>query len=193
MSRLKIKNWKSHQHYKDRCPPWIKLHRSLLDDKAFMLLADASKLQLILIWLLASESDDGSVPADPKEIAWRLRRKNINLKPLIDAGFLVDADNVLADCKQVADPEREGERERETEKRQSYGEFGNVLLTEDEHSKLRDSYKDRLDDAIDVLDAYIEQKGKRYKNHYAVMRRGGWVWERVHEHRPKSIGEACTL
>jgi hypothetical protein len=37
---LTIKNWSEFQHYKDRNPPWIKLHRALLDDYAFAALPD---------------------------------------------------------------------------------------------------------------------------------------------------------
>jgi hypothetical protein len=40
------------------------------------------------------------------------------VKPLIDKGFFVIASGVLAECKQVAIPELETEREKETEKRQ---------------------------------------------------------------------------
>ena len=29
---LRIKNWSEFQHYKDRAPPWVKLHHSLLDN-----------------------------------------------------------------------------------------------------------------------------------------------------------------
>ena len=31
-ARLHIKNWGEFQHYKKRNPPWIKLHKKLLDD-----------------------------------------------------------------------------------------------------------------------------------------------------------------
>jgi hypothetical protein len=40
------------------------------------------------------------------------------VKPLIDKGFFIVASGVLADCKQLAIPEIETEREIETEKRQ---------------------------------------------------------------------------
>ena len=40
---MKPKNWSHFQHYKDRCPPWIKLHKELLNDRAFMTLPTASK------------------------------------------------------------------------------------------------------------------------------------------------------
>jgi hypothetical protein len=119
---LKPKNWEKFQHYKDRCPPWIKLHRDLLNDREFMRLPLASKALAPLLWLLASESKDGCFQADSEELEFRLRiaSKDIDagLKPLIDKGFFVVASGVLADSLQVAIPERETEREGETEERQ---------------------------------------------------------------------------
>lgn len=116
---LKPKNWDKFQHYKDRCPPWIKLHRDLLNDRVFASLPIASKALAPLLWLLASESKDGSFDAASEELAFRLHiaSKDIEqgLKPLIDNGFFVDASTMLAPCLQPAIPERETERETETE------------------------------------------------------------------------------
>ena len=118
---LKPKNWEKFQHYRDRCPPWIKLHRDLLNDRAYMNLPLASKAIAPLLWLLASESKDGSFNAASDELAFRLRiaSKDIEsgLKPLIDNGFFVDASTMLAPCLQLAIPERETETETETEKK----------------------------------------------------------------------------
>jgi len=120
MMKLIPKNWKEFQHYKDRCPPWIKLHRDLLNDREFMGLPLASKALAPLLWLLASEEKDGCFQADSEELVFRLRvaSKDIEagLKPLIDKGFFLVASGVLADCQQDAIPERETERETETEK-----------------------------------------------------------------------------
>lgn len=63
--------------------------------------------------------------------------------------------------------------------KQSYGEFGKVKLTDEEHAKLAERYGDKLETAIDFLDSYMESKGKRYASCYAVMKKGGWVWEKV--------------
>ena len=119
---LKPKKWETFQHYRDRCPPWIKLHRDLLNDREFMCLPLASKALAPLLWLLASESKDGCFQADSDELEFRLRiaSKDIDagLKPLIDKGFFVIASGVLAECLQDAIPERETETEGETEKRQ---------------------------------------------------------------------------
>jgi len=114
---LKPKNWEKFQHYRDRCPPWIKLHRDLLNDRAYMNLPIASKAIAPLLWLLASESKDGSFNAASEELAFRLRIASkdieLGLKPLIDNGFFVDASTMLAPCLQLAIPERETERETE--------------------------------------------------------------------------------
>ena len=60
------------------------------------------------------------------------------------------------------------------------GEFGRVMLTDDEYSRLVAAHgKDKADKGVAVLDGYIEGGGKRYRNHYAVMNATSWVWERV--------------
>ena len=116
---MKPKNWSHFQHYKDRCPPWIKLHKELLNDRAYMTLPTASKALAPLLWLLASESKDGTFDASIDELVFRLRMPESDiktgLKHLIDKGFFVDDSNVLADRYQDAIPETETETERESE------------------------------------------------------------------------------
>ena len=118
--RLVPKNWDTFQHYRDRCPPWIKLHRDLLNDRAFIMLPTASKALAPLLWLLASESRDGSFNASLQELEFRLRMSSDDitsgLKSLIEAGFFLDASTMLAPCLQDAIPEREGEGEGEAER-----------------------------------------------------------------------------
>jgi hypothetical protein len=60
---LTPKNWSSFQHYKDRAPAWIKLHRGLLDDFEFSSLPVASRALAPLLWLLASEFEGGAIDA----------------------------------------------------------------------------------------------------------------------------------
>lgn len=115
-----VKNWTEFQHYKDRSPPWIKLHKGLLDNYDFQCLPVASKALAPMIWLLASEDLDGRVDCAPEKLAFRLRTNtddvNAGLKPLIDAGFLIASLNgdskVIAPRKQVAVPETETETEK---------------------------------------------------------------------------------
>ena len=122
--KLKPKNWSKFQHYNHRTPPWIKLHRDLLNNRDFMGLDLASKGLAPLLWLLASESPDGTFDASTEELVFRLRvsTKDVvsGLKPLIDKGFFevieADASIVLAPCLQHATSERERETEIETER-----------------------------------------------------------------------------
>ena len=117
---LQPKNWGVFQHYKDRCPPWIKLHRDLLNDRVFMCLPLASKALAPLLWLLASESKDGTFDGSLDELVFRLhitpKDYEEGIKPLIHNGFFVVASGVLAECYQDAIPETEGERETETKR-----------------------------------------------------------------------------
>ncbi len=127
MPRLIVKNWSSFQHYKDRAPPWIKLHKGLLDNYEYQRLPIASRALAPMLWLLASESEDGSIEYDCDKIAFRLRttKEEVTeaIEPLIQAGFLAvlgGAINPLADCKQGAMPEKEAEAYKpEAEKRES--------------------------------------------------------------------------
>ena len=50
--------------------------------------------------------------------------------------------------------------------KKSYGEFNNVLLTDEEYAKLE---KSNLLTYIDTLSSYIASKGKKYKSHYATI------------------------
>lgn len=117
MAQGKIKNWGEFQHYKDRSPPWIKLHRSFLDNYEFACLPLASKALAPLLWLLAAESSDGSVRIDPEWLAFRLRWPVADvvagLKPLCDGGFIEVASDALAGRLQEACLETETETEGE--------------------------------------------------------------------------------
>ena len=50
-----------------------------------------------------------------------------------------------------------------------YGEYNNVLLTDDELEKLKGEYKDWAD-RIERLSSYVASTGKKYKSHYATIR-----------------------
>lgn len=86
---LTIKNWDKFQHYGKRNPPWIKLHRAILDDYSFCELPDAAKGHLVLLWLYASQNN-GSVPHDVAFLERKLSIRSLNLELLIDHGFLVN-------------------------------------------------------------------------------------------------------
>jgi len=118
---MRIKNWEKFQHYKDRRPPWIKLYRDLLDKRDFGLLSGDAAKHLIMLWLIASESDDGELPGID-DLAYRLRitpQKMTKSISELSQWVESDASNTLAPCQQHAcsETETETERERETEAR----------------------------------------------------------------------------
>lgn len=144
---LTPKNWDNFQHYKHRSPPWIKLHRNLLDDMQYQRLPVASKALAPMLWLLASESHDGVIHRTPEEIAFRLRMTEKEvisaIKPLIDNGFFIEDSNMLAECVQDATTEREKSRvrvEKEKEKEIDTPDGVSPLVFED-FKKLRKSLK----------------------------------------------------
>jgi len=114
---LRIRNWKKHQHYSFRKPPWIKLYREILDDVEWHKLSGESAKGLVMLWLIASE-DDGRLP-DSAALAFRLRISENRVNALLsDCSHWIEghASKMLAECKQYAIPEKETELEIEREK-----------------------------------------------------------------------------
>lgn len=116
------KGWADFQHYKDRAPPWIKLHKTLLDNYEYQSLPVASRALAPMLWLLASDYQDGAIDALPVKLAFRFRMTEQELldavKPLIHNGFFVvlkDDSNALAGCEHIACLEAETEIKKETE------------------------------------------------------------------------------
>lgn len=89
MNRLVVANWGKFQHYRDRNPPWIKLHTSLLDDYDYQKLNDRAKWQLLSIWLMAARQDN-RIPDDRSWIAsiLHISPEDLELELLVDSGWL---------------------------------------------------------------------------------------------------------
>ena len=122
---LSIPDWDKLQHYKDRTPPWIKLHNELLESYEFECLPDASKAHLLCIWLLASRTGNKINP-DPRWIGRKIgANSKVDIDALIESGFLQlnqplqtveqDASKMLQTVEQDAIPEREGEKRESRE------------------------------------------------------------------------------
>lgn len=120
--RITPKNWGDFQHYKDRDPPWIKLHKKLLDDFEFQGLPVASRALAPMLWLLASEDKDGVINANEAKLAFRFRMSvgelTDALMPLIQSKFFSverDDSEVIAPRKHDAMPETETQGQTETQ------------------------------------------------------------------------------
>jgi hypothetical protein len=68
---IAIRNWRKFQHYKDRRPPWVKLHVEILDDYEFGSLPVASRLAGLLLLALAARRDN-KLPDNPARLAMQL-------------------------------------------------------------------------------------------------------------------------
>lgn len=116
MRYISIKDFEKQQHYKDRRPPWIKLHAEILDDYQFLCLQDASKAHLMLLRLLASKLGN-RIPYDPVFLFERLGATvQVDIQELEQQGFIElseDDSKPLASRKQSAMLETETEAERE--------------------------------------------------------------------------------
>ena len=98
---ITIINWSKYQSYKDRKPPWIRFHRSMLDNYEFQMMSAESRALLPMLWLLACEAEDptsGEINLEVKVIAYRLRRDEKVIKKSVaeleTSGFIACADSV---------------------------------------------------------------------------------------------------
>lgn len=70
-----------------------------------------------------------------------------------------------------ADSDSDSVRDSDIDKKNmkhKYGEFKNVLLTNDEYEKIKTSFTD-YNEKIENLSMYIKSKGAKYKSHYATI------------------------
>ncbi len=107
-----------------------------------------------------------------------VRTKKDNVRQEIEKEIEKDID-IKKDTKKTPTP-----------KKNKYGEFNNVLLTDDEYSKILERGIPR-NDYIERLSAYIEQTNKKYKSHYATIlnwyRRDNKEQEKVEIKNPPNI------
>ena len=157
---IKISNWSSYQSYKDRKPPWIRFHKSMLDNYEFHMMSVNSRAILPMLWLLASEDDDptsGLIKDSYKKIAFRLR---CNEKEIVRAtqecaenGFIQVIENQaciesvhdpLRNRISTVTPETEAEtyrEETETELMFKFEEFWNLYGIKKGRAKCEVSFK----------------------------------------------------
>ncbi len=63
----------------------------------------------------------------------------------------------------------EEEKKKRKEIKHKYGKYKNVLLKNEEYQKLKDKFKNKVDDWIKKLDEGIELKGYKYSSHYMAI------------------------
>ena len=87
MNYLVLRNWGEFQHYKDRNPPWIKFHNSILDDYIFCKMPDAHKWHIVASFLLASRTEN-RIPADSAWISAKIgATSKVSIDDLLASGM----------------------------------------------------------------------------------------------------------
>lgn len=139
-----VRNWRRFQHYKDRNPPWIKLHFELLSSQDWVMLADASRVLAVACMLVASRNE-GKIDCSPKGLAYLQRVAYLNgppdVNPLIECGFLEPASRVLADASAMladARPETETETEEDSAKADAPASVARVSPGKEEVQSAKD-------------------------------------------------------
>lgn len=140
---MRIKNWGEYQHFKDRNPPWIKLYRHLLNDMEWHQLDMQSSKILVMLWLLAAESKDGSLPS-LDIIVFRLRLPKSAIEstiPKLSHWLIFDDIELISGCHQGDAPEKRRDRDRDREeKRKSFEEFWSMYPRKTGKGKAEDSW-----------------------------------------------------
>lgn len=184
--KLIPKNWETFQHYKDRSPTWVKLHKNLLDDMAFQRLPVGARALAPMLWLLASESVTGVFNGSIEELSFRLRQSekeiSVALEALIQAGFFLvyqDASNPLADCytpsivvAQLGSPEK---RREETEKDTDSPEGVSTSVWADFKKHRRAKKSPITDTAIEGIRREADKAGWTLENALAESCARGWT------------------
>ena len=196
MSDAIVKNWEKYQHYKDRNPPWIKLHVHTLNDLEFMTLAPASKCLLMLLWILASEAK-GTVNLDLTFLRFRLHWPKLShkeIKPLITGGF-IDLQADASNCYPEAYKEEAYKEEAET----YFGDFWSAYPRKTGKGKAKriwsklKNHKDLLSAILSALEwqakseQWTKESGAFIPHPSTYLNEGRWEDEAPKEGDPNEV------
>ena len=108
---------------------------------------------------------------------YRAKQKSIeatgNEVPLRKCLRQIDVNAVDKEEDKEREIEKDIDKERENKKpaRHKYGEYKNVLLSDEDMTKLQNQFPDDWQDRIESLSSYMASTGQTYKNHLATIRR----------------------
>ncbi len=54
-----------------------------------------------------------------------------------------------------------------------------VELTQEEHDKTKELYKEKFEEALDYLDSYKGSSGKKYDSDFHAMKKNGWLYNKI--------------
>ncbi len=162
---IRIVNWDRFQHYKDRNPPWIKLHRELLTSRTWATSDDASRVLAIALMMLAAATGN-KIPLDPtyiRRVAYL--NQDPDLSGLLATEFIEIVDNSGCASTSLADASKphinaRPETETETEqKKKTPSRSDEREPSDSRHSKLRELIR-KWQHGTDVPEQWDGRSGK---------------------------------
>lgn len=140
----------------------------------------------------------GDVPGDIPHDVRPTSPDNININNNINNNISPDGDiyggsAANAPAREDVHEQVDGEENQTPSKhanvkptRHKYGEYGNVLLTDEDYAKLCDEFPEEHDALIERLSAYMASTGRAYKNHLATIRN----WARRDAEKGTALAQA---
>ena len=120
-------------------------------------------------YLIGSETDKAEIMRKKRQREKLESSNNVTeeLPPVTNCYTEIEIEKEKELDKDIDKSKREKTPPKEV--KHKYGEYNNVLLTDNELEKLKAEYSD-YEDRIERLSSYIASKGAKYKSHYATIR-----------------------
>lgn len=192
--KIKESNPEKYEAYKKRSRDYKKLHPKDKKKKygvhGFVILKDSGYDKLLKDYESKEELDTAINKLDAEIRLAKLngyKTSKTSHEKLLRKGSMIWKDTMKTVKMQEKVIQLQSIPSTESQKK-AYGQFKNVMLTDSEGALLRETYGTDLEMAISILDCYIENSGaksKRYRNHFAVLHKYGWVWNKVQDNKKK--------
>ncbi|MDQ8566417.1 replisome organizer [Enterococcus faecium] len=158
-----IKHWKIHNYIRnDRYKPTL-----YQDEKA--LLADKDNKAYTFAEELSKHDEKLGIPDDNQTVYQ------------MDTQVRLGKDRLGRDSKEIRDV-TPSKKSKAKPIRHKYGEYKNVLLSDEQMEKLKTEFPNDYQERIERLSEYCESSGKTYKNYLATIR----SWARKEKSEPKN-------
>ena len=66
-------------------------------------------------------------------------------------------------------------------KKEEYGLYKNIILSDEEYKKLSELYKNKLEEAFEMLSVWKNNKNKKNTHNYGTLLKSQWVYKKVFE------------
>lgn len=166
-----IKHWKIHNYIRnDRYKPTL-----YQDEKA--LLADKDNKAYTFAEELSKHDEKLGMPDDNQAVYQ------------MDTQVRLGKDRLGKDSKEIKDV-TPSKKSKAKPIRHKYGEYKNVLLSDEQMEKLKTEFPNDYQERIERLSEYCESSGKTYKNYLATIR--SWARKEKSESKNASSGYKRT-